>query len=295
MSFIDGGADIILGPPFSNFGLPMVEEANGEVPLLFVTSTELVLSDPARGSFLTSFNDNVQASAAAQFALEQGFTTAVTMSSTDIPYLNVTTGAFTEVFEAGSGSVEADLSFSLGATDFSSQVNEIAAMDPHPDAIYSAFFLPEAGIFLQQLREAGVESTVISADGFEASLVWTIGEDAEGVFFTGHTFPSESNGVQAFLDAYAASGGTDIETASFGVLGADAAQIAVAATQAACSTDGAALIDAISELVNVPVTSGTVTYAGANGTPQRDVALLTVTDGAPALVKSFYPTTIAGR
>lgn len=290
---IDGGADLILGPPFSDYGLPLLEVTKGDVPVLFVTSTEVTLSDPAQGAFLVSFNDRVQASAAAEFATKQGFTTAVTLSSADIPYLNVTTSAFTEVFTAAGGTVDTDLTFNLGDADFSAQVNEIAAMDPQPEVVYSAFFLPEAGVFLKQLREAGVTSTVISADGFDASLIWTIGADAEGVFFTSHTFPGEGNGVQAFLDAYGTSDLPAIETVSFAALGADAAQIAIAATEAACSTDGAALIEAISNLT-AEVTTGTTSYVGSGGTPQRDVVILSVKDGAPVLADSFYPSVVAG-
>jgi branched-chain amino acid transport system substrate-binding protein len=290
---IDGGADILLGPPFSDYGLPLLEVTKGAVPVLFVTSTEVTLSDPTQGSFLVSFNDRVQASAAAEFATKQGYKTAVTMSSADIPYLNITTGAFTEVFSGAGGTVASDLSFNLGDTDFSSQVNEIAAMSPQPDVIYSAFFLPEAGVFLKQLREAGVKSAVISADGFDASLIWTIGADAEGVFFTSHTFPGPDNKVQAFLDDYAKSGLPAIETVAFGALGADAAQIAIAATEAACSTDGAALIAAISNLT-ADVTTGTTSYVGTGGTPKRDVSIITVKDGKPALADSFYPSVIAG-
>jgi branched-chain amino acid transport system substrate-binding protein len=290
---IDGGADVILGPPFSTFGLPMLEETKGEVPVLFVTSTEITLPDPTQASFLVSFNDKVQASAAAQFANEQGYTTAVTLSSTDIPYLNITTAAFTDVFEQLGGAVAADLSFSLGDESFSSQVNEIAGMDPVPDVIYSAFFLPEAGIFLKQLREAGVESAVISADGFDASQVWTAGPDAEGVFFTAHTFGTANGGkVQEFLDA-ANAAGKKIETISFGALGADAAQVAASATEIACSLDGPSIAGAINNLENLDVVTGKLSYAGTSGTPQRDVVILTVTDGEPTLVKAFYPGTIA--
>ena len=289
---IDGGADILLGPPFSDYGLPLLEVTKGALPVLFVTSTEITLSDPSQGSFLVSFNDRVQASAAAEFATKQGFKSAVTLSSADIPYLNITTSAFAEVFSGAGGTVDTDLSFNLGDTDFSSQVNEIAAMDPQPDVVYSAFFLPEAGVFLKQLREAGVTSTVISADGLDASAIWTIGADAEGVFFTTHTFPGEGNKVQAFLDDYAKSGLPIIETVSFGALGADAAQIAIGATEAACSTDGKALIDAISNLT-VDVTTGTTSYVGSEGTPKRDVSILTVTNGAPVLADAFYPSVIA--
>jgi hypothetical protein len=41
------------------------------------------------------------------------------------------------------------------------------------------------------------------------------------------------------------------------------------------------------------VTTGTTNYVGTSGTPQRDVTILTVTDGQPALVESFFPTVVA--
>ena len=47
------------------------------------------------------------------------------------------------------------------------------------------------------------------------------------------------------------------------------------------------LIATINDLVNVPVTTGQVTYKGANGVPQKDVQILTVTDGAPAFVAAL--------
>jgi branched-chain amino acid transport system substrate-binding protein len=289
---VDGGANLLMGPPFSDYGLPILEVTGGKIPVLFVTSTEVVLSDPSKGSFLVSFNDKVQGSAAAEFATKKGFKTGVTMSSNEIPYLNIPQAAFKDVFEKGGGKIAKDLSFKLGASDFSSQVNEIAGLSPQPDVIYSSFFLPEAGIFLKQLRSAGVKSTVMSADGFDASLIWTAGKDAEGVFFTTHTFPSEKNKVQPFLDAYAGSGGAKIETPAFGALGSDAAILATEAAKKACATDGPTLIKTIGEL-KVEGTTGSIDFAGTNGTPKRDVVMLTVTDGKPAFADAFYPSVIA--
>jgi branched-chain amino acid transport system substrate-binding protein len=288
---IEAGAEVILGPPFSDYGFPILDETNAELPVLFVTSTEVSLSDVSRGSFLMSFNDLVQSSAAAEFALKQGWTNGVTLSSSDIPYLSVNPTGFAEIFTAGGGTVK-DITYSLGATDFSSQVNEIAAMDPQPDVIYSAFFLPEAGTFLTQLREAGVQSAVIGADGFEASFIWSV-PAAEGVYFTSHTFAQESNGVQAFLDGHAATDLPEIETPSFGVLGADAVQLAVAAKAANCDGDPKSLIDTVANLENVTVTSGTNTYKGTAGTPKRDVVISQVINGQPVVAEAFFPATVA--
>ena len=78
--------------------------------------------------------------------------------------------------------------------------------------------MPAAGVLLQQLEAAGLDDIhVIGADAFDATVVWSAGDVANGVSFTAHTFPRDGNGVQAFLDAAEAAGVT-IETVSFGAL-----------------------------------------------------------------------------
>lgn len=288
---LDDGVDVLLGPPFSDYGFPVLDETAGEVPVLFVASTEVSLSNIKRGAFLVSFNDLVQSSAAAEFSLKQGWTNAVTLSSSDIPYLTVNPQGFAEIFTKGGGDVK-DVSFAFGSTDFSSQVNEIAAMDPQPDVIFSAIFQPDAGVFLKQLREAQVESAVFGADGFEATSIWT-DPSAEGVYFTSHTFPQEGNGVQAFLDGYAKSGLPKLETPTFGVLGADAVKLAVAARAANCDGDGKSLVDTLAGLENVTVVSGVDTYKDTPGTPRRNVVISKVENGTPVVADTFFPTDVA--
>ena len=290
---IDSGVNFILGPPFADYGTAILEVTKGKVPVIFVTSTEVTLTDPTKGSFLASFNDKVQASAAAEFSIKQGFKTGVTLSSSDAPYFNVTTAAFADVYKKAGGTLVKDLAFKFGDTDFSAQVNEIAAMSPRPDVIYSAFFLPDAGIFLKQLRAAGVKSAVIGADGFDATLIWTAGADAEGVYFTAHAFPGPKNDLASLLDGYTKSGAEKIESQSFGALGADAAIIAKAAIEKACSTDPAKVIDALNNLESVKVSSGTVTYKGAGGTPKKDVYIMQVKGGAPVVADAFYPSVVS--
>ena len=124
--------------------------------------------------------------------------------------------------------------------------------------------------------------------------MWSAGEVADGVSFTAHTFPRDDNGVQAFLDA-AAAAGVEIETVSFGALASDVVQVFAHAAETACSVDGAALIAAINEITDLEVTTGTVTYAGTNGVPEKDVVILTVEGGEPAFTEAFRPTYIPSR
>jgi len=285
---LDDGVNAIIGPPFANTGAPLATTVAGSVPIIYMASTDVSLADAANGQFLASFSDPVQAAAAAEFALGEGNTTAITFSSADDVYFSGNPEYFTDAFENGGGTVVQDFSFSLADEDFSTQVNEIASLDPQPEVLFTAMVMPQIATLLEQLQGAGVDMTVIGVDGFDATVIWDAGDIADGVFFTAHTFPSDDNDVQAFLDE-ATAAGKDIETVSFGALASDAVQIIAAAATNACTTDGPALSAAIAELSDLPVTTGSVTYAGTDGVPEKDVVILTVTDGQPALVETLRP------
>lgn len=290
---LDSGVNALLGPPFSNTGLPLLDTVGGKAPIVFMASTDPSLADPSRGAFLASFSDPVQSSAVAEYALSKEYKTAITFSSTDDVYFSGNPEYFTDAFEHGGGTVERDFSFSLADTDFSTQVNDIASLDTKPEVLFTAMVMPQTQTLMEQLDAAGLgDIIVMGVDGFDATVVWGAGAIANGAVFAAHTYPQSSNGVQKFLDE-AAAAGAKIETISFGALAADAVQILAAAATEACSVDGPTLISTIDNLVNVPVTTGTVTYKGTGGVPEKDVVILEVTDGAPSFIEALRPTYIA--
>jgi len=289
---LDDGINAIIGPPFASTGAPLLDAVDGKAPIVFMASTDPALADPSRGAFLASFSDPVQSSAIAEWALAEGHTTAVTLSSSDDVYFSGNPEYFTEVFEAGGGTVLGDYAYSLADADFSTQVNEIAALDTPPAILFTAMVMPQTQVLLEQLKAADLGDIIVTGvDGFDATVVWSAGDVANGVVFAAHTFPQDSNGVQQFLDD-AAAAGANIETISFGALAADAVQILAAAATEACSVDPAALITTIDGLVNVPVTTGTVTYAGTGGVPEKDVVILEVKGGEPTFLEAVRPTNI---
>lgn len=286
---LDDGVNAIIGPPFGNTGIPLLDTVNGGAPVIFMASTDPQLADPSRGAFLASFSDPVQSGAAAEFAYGEGWTDAVTFSSADDVYFSGNPQYFTEAFEEAGGTVSKDFSFSLADEDFSSQVNELASMDPQPQVLFTAMVMPQTATLLEQMNAAGLgDVKVIGVDGFDATVVWSAGDVANGVYFAAHTFPTADNDVQSFLDE-AAAAGTEIETISFGALASDAVQILAHAAETTCSVDGPTLISAINEIQDLEVTTGSVSYAGTNGVPEKDVVILTVTDGSPAFVTSLRP------
>lgn len=276
---LDQDVHAILGPPFSDFGLPLLQIVNRQVPVVFVASTEAALSDAEGRSFLVAFDDDAQSAAAGDFAREQGWETAVTLSSPDAPYFEQNPERFAEVFEEGGGELIEDFSYSLEDSDFSSQVNQIAALDPQPDVIYTAMIMPLTGTLLGQLRSAGVESEVIGADSFDATGVIAAGEDAEGVYYTTHGYPGEGSRMEAFLDAYEASEGEALETVSFGTLAADAMLLVADAYARAGALDPEAIGDEIAATQDLELVTETVSYPEGSGTPDKPVFIHRIEDG----------------
>ena len=145
-----------------------------------------------------SFSDPVQAAAAAEFAADGGATTAVTFSSPDDSYFTNTTAAFTEAFGEAGGEVVRDFTFGIADEDFSSQVNELASLDPQPEVLYTAMIMPGAGVLLEQLEAADLgDIQVIGADSFDATVVWSAGDVANDVSFTAHTFPATTTACRS--------------------------------------------------------------------------------------------------
>ncbi len=285
---LDDGVNAIIGPPFASTGAPLLDTTNGKVPVVFMASTDPALADPDRGAFLASFSDPVQASAMAQFATEKGFTKAITFSSTDDVYFSGNPEYFKDAFEHDGGTVLQDFSFSLADTDFSTQVNEIAGLSDKPEVLFTAMVMPQVQTLLEQLDAADLgDIVVMGADSFDATVVKSAGAVADGVFFAAHT-SEENEGVKSFL-ADASAAGANIETISFGALAADAVQIIVAAVNEACSVDGPTLITTINTLRNVPVTTGTVSYDGTGGVPEKDVSIIEIEGGELSLVEALRP------
>lgn len=276
---LDAGVHAILGPPFSDFGLPLLEVVDGAVPVVFVASTEDRLSDAEGGAFLMAFDDPAQAQAAARFARDQDWRTAVTFTSPDAPYFEQNPRMFAEEFSAGGGEVLADYTYSLGDSEFSTQVNALAALDETPDVLYTSMIMPLVGTLLGQVRAAGIEIDVIGADAFDATGILAAGEAAEGVYYTTHGFPGEGTRMKAFLDGFERERGRQLETVSFGSLAADAVLLVADAYRRAGVLDAAAIGAAIWDTENLDLITEAVTYRGTSGTPEKPVFIHQVVNG----------------
>jgi branched-chain amino acid transport system substrate-binding protein len=121
-------------------------------------------------------------------------------------------------------------------SDFSSIVAKIRLQ--RPDAIYFGGIYNQVGVFIKQLREAGVTAPVVGGDGLDSAELATIaGAGANDIYFTTVAAPLEAlpaartfagNFQKTFNDA----------AQGFGAFGYDAAKVALQGILAAAKANG---------------------------------------------------------
>ena len=282
---LDENVTAILGPAFFDVNQAILQVTAARVPTISVSSTEPLLADPEQLSLLASFTDTAQAEAAAQFAIEKGWNTAVTFSVPG-PYFGYVVEVFTEEFESLGGEVSGDYPFvPAQTTDFSAQVNEIAGLDTQPDVVYSALLAFQAAILGAQLSEAEVESKMLIADAFTATGGYFV-DGVEGFFHTSHTFPEPDGRMLRFLASYEAAKGAVLESESYSALAADAILVIADAVIRSGSLDPVTVGEAIIAGTGVDGLTGVLAYNGG-ATPNTPVYVHEVVNGGPTLAAVY--------
>ena len=229
---LDAGAQVIVGPAFPGMAAGVIQTAaKAGVPVLSACSTqpEYVVVGGSK-AYLVAFGDNVQAAASAQYALEQGFKTAYTLTSPDLSYTARLPEFFSDAFAKGGGKTIGDDAFTIGQQDFAAQVTKIQALDPQPDVIYTGMFPPDTGVFVKQLRAAGVKAPLYGADGCDQQpLIDLAGKDANGIVFTTHGYPTPGSAFEEFMTGITAFQGKPPEAPALASLGGDTIDVIKAA------------------------------------------------------------------
>lgn len=122
-------------------------------------------------------------------------------------------------------------SIKTGETDFSGVINSIQAKKPK--SVFFSGYYPEGGPFVKQLRAAGYEGVVVTADGVkDPEFIKLAGADAaEGTLITCPCVPGEN--LEEFNDAYVAK--FDVAPGTYSPEAYDAANIFLAGIESGIS------------------------------------------------------------
>lgn len=257
---IDQGAVYLIGTTGDGISAEGAIACGAGVPVSTGDGTAATLvEDIGECAFQLLMNDTIQGAVAGEYALAQDYRTAVIVGSPEIPYTENLPGYFAEVFTRGDGAIASEEQYQIGSGDFSAVATKLA--NTEADVIYTPMFPPDTQVFMRQLRQAGVETPVLSADGnLDPSLTSAGAEALDGLVFTAAVCPADTDPkIGDFYEAYSERYGED-PSSVVATLGYDEIQIVAQAIETAGSAEPASIMEALSDYE----------YEGASGTSVMD-------------------------
>lgn len=252
----------------------------GSAPILPVAVGEFMFSN--------AFGDNAQARVLADYATEQGYTTAYTLGSPDSAYTSNLPKYFAVAFESNGGSIVGEGTYTIGQPNFNVIADQIKGLSPQPDVIMTPAYEPDFPTFLKAIRGAGIEIPVLGTDGIDSPTTLALGPIADGVVYTTAGVLAPEGPQADYFKRFNAKYGKDPE-AIFAVTGYELGMILGAAVTQAQSCDPVAIKDAVTNLEGVQGITGVISYKGGDRMAIREIALIKVVSGQRELIALVAP------
>nr|WP_302597726.1 ABC transporter substrate-binding protein [uncultured Cellulosilyticum sp.] len=266
----------VVGPVISSTALavaPLAEEKG--IPVITPTATNVDVTLDSDYMFRACFTDPYQGGIMSKFATEnlKAQTAAILYNSGD-DYSTGLAEAFKENFEAAGGIITDYEAYTEDEKDFKAVLTNMKANSP--DVLYVPDYYNTVGLIAEQVKQVGLEVTMLGADGWD-DVQKDYGSVTEGYYFTNHYAADDTDEiVQKFVTSYQDTYEGNTPNA-LGALGYDATKIMCHAIDEADSTDGEAIVKALSG-TDMDCVAGHVTF-DENGDPQKAVTILTIKDG----------------
>ena len=293
--FLDEGVVMLGTIPFSDTMIPVAQVAQPYgVSIFQPQSTQVEMHAGIVNNFFTGVSpDPFTATAAANYALEQGVRNVVLMTSDEGGSWSARTPLwFGEVIEAGGGKIISKMNFSFGTSDWSPQIAEMKALSETIDAVYISSIMPDIAVLIRQMRSAGIDAWVVGSDGFDDPSLDAIGSDdpsiLDKVFFATLAASHAEGPVVKFMNECKAMG-IDVP-GLFPATGADTVMAVAYGVEKSGSTDPTAIADAIRNAESIPVMSvESISFKETRTYAQRTIPVIGFKDGKRVLISNIVP------
>ena len=293
--FLDEGVVMLGTIPFSDTMIPVAQIAQPYgVSIFQPQSTQVEMHAGIVNNFFTGVSpDPFTATAAANYALEQGVQNVVLMTSDEGGSWSARTPLwFGDVVEAGGGKVLSKMNFSFGTSDWSPQIAEMKALNETIDAVYISSIMPDIAVLIRQMRSAGIDAWVVGSDGFDDPSLDAIGTDdpsiLDKVFFATLAASHADGPVVKFMNECKELG-IDVP-GLFLATGADTVMAVAYGVEKSGSTDPTAIADAIRNADSLPVmTVDSISFKETRTYAQRTIPVIGYKNGKRVLISNVVP------
>ncbi len=296
IELIDKGADVIISANDFDYGAPASQaaQAAGIVGISPAASSPLYGSD-ALGDlqFTLSMWNQTMSAAAAQFAIEQGWTNAATIIDSSTEYTQSLGDYFKETFEHLGGTLVSEDTYVMGDMQLNAQIQRLKELPEPPEVIFLSTNMPDYAMMVRELRAAGLDMPLMGGDAMDtADFYPAVGPDlGNNIFISTHGFlgPEAGPATEEYLRLYEEKYGGPPETV-FAIMGWDVMYVLADAIERAGTTDGPELAKALED-GTYEMLSGNLDWADAAGghAPSKEAFILEVKDGKPTFVQRLQP------
>lgn len=266
---------------------------SGGVALAGLNTYPTFPSDIGPRAVTVTLPDNAQAAAQGEYACKQGYKSAYLLAAKGNPYTENLPKYFAEAFakKCGGRVVGQDV-YSVGQSDFGSEVTRLKNASPAPDVVYTPMFVPDSNTFLKQLRQAGVSTPYLSSDAnYIPAFLQSAGSAGNGVVISSYAFDNPGSPLAKFDKAYTQVMGKRPETTVYEAVGRDQVYALVEAAKEAKSADPSAVLAKLTHLKGIRLVAlGKTSVNPSTRLPQTaDVPEIKVVDGTFKLATTITP------
>jgi branched-chain amino acid transport system substrate-binding protein len=278
----------IIGPESSSTalaGVPIAQSA--EIPVMTIFPTNPKVTQAGDFIFRACFIDPFQGAVMAKYAYENlAARKAAILYNNGNDFSKGLTEFFTRTYEQLGGKVVIVEAYGgSDIRDFNAQFNNIKASDAEVLFMPNTYF--ESGLQMQQARAAGITIPLIGGDGWDTPDLITISNGAEEGAAYSCAFSHESTTPQAvkFVEAYKKAY-NDVPNSN-AVLSYEAMHIVYRAIEAAGSTEGPQIRDAIAK-TSLELPSGRIEFDSERN-PKKPAVIVMYKGGKTSYVTTINP------
>jgi branched-chain amino acid transport system substrate-binding protein len=288
------GVKFIVGEVCSSATIPVTEITNPKkVVQISPTSTNASVTVDKDGNtkpftFRACFIDPFQGLVMAKFAQGKGYKTAFIMYDQGNDYVRGLAEAFEKSFTEMGGQIVGKETYVKEDTDFSAILTKVA--EANPEVLYLPDYYNIVNLVGAQAKDKGVTAVMMGGDGWDSADLDV--KAADGGFYSNHydasdTRPIVVDWLKKYGDAYKDANGQPKVPDALATLGYDAANLLIAAIQAAGTEDTTKVAEALAGITWEGV-SGKITF-DAQHNPIKAAAVIGVAGGEKKYVESIAP------
>lgn len=275
---VSGGAVISVGGYCSGATLPQLPifEKAGIPMIIPAANSQDLVNQKLKNVFLINGTGKQQSTAALDFIKKSGITTVAIVDDNTSYSKDINTETAAQIGEDGSATVALSTSVTAGESDYSAVVRDI--MSANPELVYWTGYYQEGGLIINQLKKAGFAGKIMVADGsVDPSLSEIAGDGAEGVYATMTQTPDTIEGAEDWITSYTEKFGS--APGPYSTQSYDAVRLAAEAIEAAGSTDGDKIIEALEGIDGFDMFSGPLQFTPEHTLSSGGFVILAIKDG----------------